>query len=74
LLPIQHALDRFTQVLEEMKPISDLDGVGRTAPCPLGIRARTIPTNNFNARMRQQPAFEQVRRAVWEQINGLMLL
>lgn len=70
-LRLKDALERFTEVLEEMKAVSHLDGCGRATGRPVSIRCCPIAADDRHARMLFQPGGEAVSGAVRKQINRL---
>jgi hypothetical protein len=51
---LQKALEHLTQVLQEVKAISDLDRFGSAVCRPVGIVIGAVAAHRFDARMRLQ--------------------
>ena len=55
ILRLEKAFDHFRQVLYQMPPIRNLDGVRSALFRPFRIRRRTISRNDFHARVLLEP-------------------
>jgi hypothetical protein len=62
----EHLVQRFPKILEQMKTVRDLRGVGRALACTLGIRTRPIPCDHLHPGMLPEPLRDSVSRAIWE--------
>ena len=67
----KHALERFTEVLEELQAVSHVNGCGRATGRPVGIRRRPVAADDGHARMLLQPGGKAISGAVRQQINRL---
>jgi hypothetical protein len=54
-----------------MPAIGDLSGLGRAFCGCLSIRRRTVPADDFNARMVVEPFFHSIRIAVGQEIDDI---
>jgi hypothetical protein len=74
LLTLQQALKHLTDILDDMKSISNLDRIWRTACCTIGIIAGAIACDDRDTRMRFQPVCKRVCSAIGEHIDRSMAL
>jgi hypothetical protein len=51
----EEPLRGIAQVLQQVEPIDDLDGLGRPLPNPLSIEATAIAVDDLDAGVRLQP-------------------
>lgn len=72
LLAFEETLQHISDVLQQVKPIRDLDRLWRTLTGTLGVIWRAIPRDDFDARMVLEPLFQSGRRAVWQQVDRTM--
>lgn len=68
-MPEEEGLQRLGQVLEEMEPIGNLDGIRCARSSCLGIAPTAIPTDDLGMGMMLQPRDESRGLAIREQIN-----
>ncbi len=73
LMLLQHTLKCFAQILKQMKAVSNLDCVRRSAGCTVGILNRPVTANDLNTRMALKPGSQAVRGTVRQQVDWLML-
>jgi len=52
-----------------VKPVSNLNGIGRAGACAFGVDAATIPCDHFYAGLLLQPTAELPCRSPWQQID-----
>ena len=64
----------ITQILHQVEPIDDLDGLRRPLPNPLSIEATAIAADDLDTGMRLQPLCDRRGRTLGEQINHVMAL
>jgi hypothetical protein len=69
---LEHALERFSQILKQMEAICHLHSIGCSTRRTVGILTRPIATNNLDTRMILEPCGQCVGRTVREQIDRLM--
>jgi hypothetical protein len=68
-MPIHHTLQGFTEIVEEMPSIRDLESIGCPLPGRLGIRASTITRDDLDAFMMLQPIRDGGGLAVGQQVD-----
>jgi len=61
-------------VLQQVPPVRDMDGTGRTAATTVGVAGAPVAGNHFNAGVGAQPGCEAVRLSVGQQVNNGMTL
>jgi hypothetical protein len=64
----------FRQVLEEVKPVGNLDGRGCPLVRAIGVRWRPITGNDLHPRMLLEPVGQGLSRAIGEKRHRLMAL
>lgn len=70
----EHLLQRFPQILQEMKAVGDLRGCRSPLPRALGIGGRAITRNDLDSRMLAQPLGQSLGRALRQQRNRVAAL
>ena len=70
----EHLVQRFPEILHQMKAVGDLGGRGRPLPCAVGIGGRPIACNHLDPRMRPEPLRDSLGRPIWEQRHRLPTL
>lgn len=74
MMGFQRVLRSIGQIAEQMKTVSDLNCVWRSAPRSICVPTSTVTTNELDPGMSLQPCDERVRLTVRQQIDGTMLL
>jgi len=67
-------VQRFPEVLQQVKTICHLDGRGRALASPLGIGARSLPGDHLDSRMLLEPGGEGRSGALREERHRLVAL
>ncbi|GAA2374567.1 hypothetical protein GCM10010170_077730 [Dactylosporangium salmoneum] len=62
-------LDVLGEVVPEVPPVGDLDGVRSAAAGRFGVGASAVAADHLRARIRFQPGGERVRFAVWQHVD-----
>src|SRR3712207_5018630 len=70
----EEPLQGVAQILHQVEPVDDLDGLRRPLPNPLGIEATPIAADDRHRGMRLQPPCDRGGRAFGEQINHWLAL
>jgi len=70
----EHLMQRFREVLQQVKAICHLGGRGCTLASALGIRARPIPRNDLHPWVLPQPLCDRLGGPLREQGHGLPAL
>jgi hypothetical protein len=65
VLPLQHALQSFAEIAQQMPTVGDLHSLGRGLPRSFGISIGTVTTDNGDTRMIQQPFSNAAGAPVW---------
>jgi hypothetical protein len=73
-LIMQEGLDGFPQVFDQMKPIYDLDSVGRAPANAIRIEGAPIAANDGHRGMLGQPVRNEVRGALRQEIKDVVIL
>jgi hypothetical protein len=73
-LAVKQFFELLSYVLDQMKTICHLSGLGSSLPGCIGVTAGTISAHNFNLRMLLKPQFHGFRPPIWKQIDDLMPL
>ena len=68
---LEQALDRLTQVFEQVPAIGNLLGFRCTFRCCLGVGRRTVPADEFNARMILEPLRDGVSITIRQEIDDV---
>ena len=55
VMRVEHLLEGFHQILEQVKPVGDLGGLGRPVARPIGIGSGPIARDDLHPRMGPQP-------------------
>lgn len=69
-VPLEDAQHDIAQVPQEVETISDLQGLGRTQACPVGIFAAAIPADDMDAGMGAQPRGQAASAPVGEEVDN----
>jgi hypothetical protein len=69
-LALQHALDRFPQVLDEMKAVRHLQSTGCSRRHAVGIISRSIARDHLHTGVLLEPSGEGPCFPIGEQLNG----
>jgi hypothetical protein len=70
----KHLVQRFAEILQEMKAVGDLHGSRSSLPCAFGIGGRAIARDDLDPGMRPQPLGQSIGRALREQRDRLAAL
>jgi hypothetical protein len=73
-LIMQEGLDGFPQVFDQMKPIHDLDSVGRAPANAIRIEGAPIAANDGHRGMLGQPVRSADLVAHWQEIKDVVIL
>jgi hypothetical protein len=73
-VPLEHRLSDFTQVVQDMPPIRDLDGLRCGEASGFGIGLAAIPTQDSNFWMPVQPGSRSGGAALVQEIRHLVSL
>jgi hypothetical protein len=68
---MEHLIEGFHQVLQQMKPVSDLHGLWRPVACPVGIGSGTIARDDLHPRVGPQPRRQGLGLSVGQQGDRL---
>ena len=68
----QIPLQRLADVLVQMETVCNLNRLRCADPRAFGIGPRTVPADDFDLRMPNQPRSQGLRRAVWQEVNDLV--
>jgi hypothetical protein len=74
LLAHEDLIEALGQILQDMKAVGNLEGVGRAQPSALSITAATIPTDDLNTRVLAQPTGKGLGGTIWQEVDGLVSL
>jgi len=69
---LQQFIEGSAGVLYQVKAVGNLDRGQRTLACTLGIRLRSIPHDDLDARMGSRPRGERLRVSAFEEIDRSM--
>jgi hypothetical protein len=72
LFAFRFLLERFPQILQEMKFVGDLARLRRSGACSGSVVAATIPAHPLHLGVDAQPGFGGGRGAIWKEIDGPM--
>ena len=70
----EHLVQRFPEILQQMKAVRDLGGRGRPLARALGIGGRAIACDHLHTRMLPEPLRHGLGGAIREQRHGLATL
>ena len=70
----EYLVQRFPEILQQMKAVRDLDGLGRALARPLSIGGRPIAGDHGYSRMLLEPLGEGRCGAIREERHGLAAL
>jgi hypothetical protein len=62
-------LDRLGEVLPEVEPVGDLDGVRRSGAGTVGVGAGPVPADHLDAGMSGKPVGERLGVAAFQQVK-----
>lgn len=62
-------LRHFQQVLGQMKPVGNLNGLRRATSRSVGIESVPVPADGGDLRMSSQPGREGLCRTFWQEID-----
>ena len=69
-LVLEEAIQCVPEILDEMKPIGDLDGIRSTAGRAVGVEIAAVTTDQGDAGMGGEPGRDAVGGALRQEING----
>ena len=73
-VPFQHSLDSFRKIDNQMKTISNLNGVRSAGIGAFGIQATSISCDDFQTRLLLQPEPQFICRTSWKKVYDSMTI
>jgi len=68
-VPLHRLKNSSAAVLQQMPPVGDMDGIGRTAATAVGVARATITGDHLNTGVGAQPSCEAVGLSVGQQVD-----
>jgi hypothetical protein len=73
-MALEYPESDIAQIMEEVKPVSDLDRIGCALSGTLGVLTTAVATDDCDTGMLQKPCREGLRAPIREEIDGAMAL
>jgi hypothetical protein len=70
----KQADQRLSQILEEMPPVGNLNGIGSNLMCPFSVRTCSIAANELDSRMLLQPGAQRLGCALRQELNRAVVI